>query len=116
MGWVVSCGKDFSWKCGDDEFLNRVPEEIGVGKHHYVVYTCDEDWNITWEVADPLDETVNTEDGVGEVLILSAEDREVIKRYLETEKTEWPEPLHELLTALMDYLEGKGEATIQATF
>ncbi|ARU57243.1 hypothetical protein OLMES_3202 [Oleiphilus messinensis] len=90
MGRFVTCDDDYVWKYvfgEQNSELYKVPEELGVGEHHFVRF--DEEKLINedireWIVVDP-----RTEEFEAEVLILSDVDLEYISKYIQ-ENTKQP--------------------------
>jgi hypothetical protein len=87
MSSIITCREQFVWKYGvgsDDSFLGlyQVPEIVGVGKHHTVVFDEEELLNsgkTIWVEVDPMQSEVQ-----GEVLIIEPSEIEKIQDYINT--------------------------------
>jgi hypothetical protein len=127
MGRQVTCDGEFVWNyvLGEQSSeLYRVPEEMGLGEHHFVRFNPEalEDGIYDWECVNPEDEEFEAE-----VLILAAKEIEVLSDYVNEHtnveleklsffqkllgKTSEPEQDHfiSMLSAFIEYGQGRDE-------
>ncbi|WP_415882351.1 hypothetical protein [Neptuniibacter sp. QD34_54] len=122
MGRLVTCDEDYVWKYvfgEQNSELYRVPQDVGVGEHHFVKF--DEEKLMNEDIQEWIPVDPNAEEFEAEVLILSAQDLEYISKYIENNtkqptflqklfaKKEEPDYFIAMLDAFVEYGIGKEE-------